>query len=190
MRWGLMRRLKRGNKLMLFLNYKCNLNCSYCSLGYIGKRVESTEIGLEEWKYIIRNFPIRLREIRISGGEPMLMPYYSELINWLLDRGLYVMVFTNLSVVKLDVKKTDRLIYAATYHKGMDKDKWSRNFSTYRKHYTINAHQIQDETIKGINVGERCYREYGDTCVGFMYNPAGKLSVGFIPMLEGEYARI
>ena len=193
MRWGLMRRLKRGNKLMLFLTYRCNLDCEYCSLRYIGPRVESTEIGLEDWKYIICNFPIRLREIRICGGEPLVMPYYSELVNWLIDRGLYVMVFTNLSVVKLDVIRSDQLIYDATFHKGGGSTAitsaitWERNLKTYRKYYRVNAHQIEDETIKGIKVGPKCYVEYGHTCVGFMYNPAGKLSAGFIKMLEGEY---
>ena len=184
--WGLMRRLHRGTKLMLFLNYKCNLNCDYCSLGYIGKRVESETIELDDWKYLVESFPLKLREIRISGGEPMLMPYYAELINWLLDRGFYVMVFTNLTVLNFDVKPNSRLIYSATYHKGAKYWIWKKHLEFYRKRYKVNAQQLEDETISGIKVSPVCDVEYGYTCVGFMYNPAGKLFTGFIKMLEGS----
>jgi len=183
--WGLGRRLHRGTKLMLFLNFNCNLKCEYCSLGYIGKRVESKTIELDDWKYLIESFPLKLREIRISGGEPMLMPYYAELINWLLDRGLYVMVFTNLTILNLDVKPSGRLIYSTTYHKGANAERWQRNLREYEKKYKVNAHQLEDKTIPTVNVSPECYAEYGSTCVGFMYNPAGKLFTGFIKMLEG-----
>jgi len=183
LRWGLMRRLRRGNKLMLFPTFRCNLTCSYCSIGYLGKRAESTEIGLDDWKYLVRSFPIKLREIRISGGEPMLMPYYSELINWLLDQGLYVMVFTNLSVLKLDVNRSRRLIYMATYHKCSNVKKFQKNLKEYRKKYRVEVHQIGQEKIRGVSVGLECGLEYGYTCVGFMYDPAGNLHTGFMSLI-------
>jgi organic radical activating enzyme len=187
--FGLTRRLKRGSKLMLFLTFKCTINCDYCSLGYFGKRVTSAEISLDDWKYLVESFPVKLREIRISGGEPMLMPYYSDLINWLLDRGLHVIVYTNLSVLKLDVHKSYRLIYIATYHKGLAKHKFIKNLSAYQKFYNVQTHQIDDETILNIKVGPLCYSEYAYTCAGFMYDPAGNLYRSFDELLEGKDGR-
>lgn len=181
--WGLGRRLKPGNKLMLFPTYRCNLNCDYCSLGYLGKRVESREISLEEWKYLINGFPIKLSTIRISGGEPMLMPYYSELVNWLLDRKLYVMVFTNLTILKTDVNPSRRLLYEATYHQSSNPALWKHNLELYRKKYRVNVQQIAEETIPNVRVGELCHIEYGYSCVGFMYSPSGELHTGFMSLL-------
>jgi len=81
-RYGLQRRLRRGDSLLLFLTFRCTLHCDYCALKYIdGKYPKSSEITLSDWKRIVKSFPRKIREVKITGGEPMIMPYFTELVN-------------------------------------------------------------------------------------------------------------
>ena len=162
-RYGLQRRLRRGDSLLLFLTFRCTLHCDYCALKYIdGKYPKSSEITLSDWKRIVKSFPRKIREVKITGGEPMIMPYFTELVNWLVDEGYFVLVITNLSI-KRNIKISDRLLISATNHVS------SKVFhSDYYKDYRVKVDVIG-------NTKELCFREYGDTCTGFIYSPEGRL---------------
>ena len=173
-RYGLRRRLVRGDSLLLFLTFRCTLNCDYCALKYIdGKYPQCSETTISHWKRIVKSFPRKIKEIKITGGEPMIMTYFDEFVNWLLDEGYFVLVITNLSI-KRNIKKSDRLLFSATHHES------AKVFhSDYYKNYRVKIDKIG-------STKDLCYREYGDTCEGFMYSPEGRLFTQVNEMYE-EY---
>ena len=174
MRYGIRKRLKCGESLLLFLTFRCTLKCDYCALKYIdGKYPESKEIELSEWKRIVKSFPRKIREIKITGGEPMLMPWFPEFVNWLAKEGYSVFIISNLTLQK-KFKKSDKVMINCTYHKSANKTKWLRNLAYY-KDFQIKIDEIETGEIVGSDVKELCHREYGDTCEGFIYSPEGKL---------------
>jgi hypothetical protein len=87
-----------------------------------GRQPQAKPIGLEEWKEIISNFPVKVKEIFISGGEPTLIKWLPELCNWLLDKGYHVTIFSNLWSVNLlnCLNKSYRLQIWATFHQEQD----------------------------------------------------------------------
>jgi len=170
MRYGIRRRLTRAQSLLLFLTFRCTLKCSYCALKYIdGKYPVCDETTISHWKRIVKSFPRKIKEIKITGGEPMLMPYFSELVNWLLDEGYLVLVITNLTIKRV-IKKSDRLLIASTNHKV---GKFQLDF--YNKEHRVKVDEIATQKLDCSNVKDLCYREYGDTCTGFIYSPEGRL---------------
>ena len=168
MRYGIRRRLTRAQSLLLFLTFWCTLKCDYCALKYIdGKYPKSDEITLSDWKRIVKSFPRKIREVKITGGEPMIMPYFTDFVNWLLDEGYFVLVITNLTIKK-KIKQSDKLLISATRHKNARIWHWTKNYVDYKQKHRV-KYDVMGDTK------ELCFREYGDTCTGFMYSPEGRL---------------
>lgn len=120
MKWyGKTLKLRRGVTLQISLLYACNLFCEYCSLEMpTGIRPEAKQSTLEEWKTYIKNFPTKIKEVYVSGGEPTLVKWLPELLTWLLNEGYHVTVFTNLfNPDLLMVKNSYRYQIIASYHK-------------------------------------------------------------------------
>lgn len=169
LRYGIMRRFKRGDSMLLFLDFKCMLNCEYCALKYIdGKYPESNTMGLVDWIRKVRDFPRKIREVKITGGEPTMVKYFPELVKWLLDNGYYVLVLTNLGRYR-KIKSSRRLIFMATWHHDMPEKQFMNNLKKYRDDgHRVNVAEIGKER-------DLQHREYGDTCTGFLYAPDGRL---------------
>jgi molybdenum cofactor biosynthesis enzyme MoaA len=90
---------KRGAMLNINLLYECNLACTYCSLEMpTGIRPKAKRVGLDDWKNFITYFTSKnkIREVYVSGGEPSLVKYMPELVNWLIGKGFHVALFSNL----------------------------------------------------------------------------------------------
>jgi organic radical activating enzyme len=120
MKWyGKTLKFKRGVTIQISLLYACNLGCEYCSLEMpTGKRPEAKQATLQEWITYIKNFPAKIKEVYVSGGEPTLVKWLPELLEWLLKEGYHVTVFTNLYNVKLlMIKDSYRYQILASYHK-------------------------------------------------------------------------
>ena len=122
LRYGLLRRLRRGVRLSIALTYRCNLNCSYCSTKIAtGKTPVAKESTLAELQEFITKFPYPIQEIRLTGVAPELHKYFVSFVNWSLDKGIFVQVVTNLlfddELRKLN--QTSRLMLCATYHHKM-----------------------------------------------------------------------
>lgn len=117
LRYGIMKKLGRGIRMSCFLTFRCTLDCYYCTLRAGGGYPTSEEMSLHEWIKIIKRFPEKIREIVISGGEPMLHKDFVPFVQFLLDRGYYVTVYTNLSLKKgLELKPSRRLRFEASLH--------------------------------------------------------------------------
>jgi organic radical activating enzyme len=87
-----------------------------------GIKPSSKTITLDGWKEIINAFPIKIKEVFISGGEPTLISWLPDLCNWLLDKGYHVTVFTNLHIpiFLIRVKRSRRFQIYATFHQEQD----------------------------------------------------------------------
>jgi hypothetical protein len=56
------------------------------------------------------------------------------LVNWLLSKGIYVSLYTNLSTKRgLELKKSLKLRLVITYHHHVDTNKFLVNYHTYKK---------------------------------------------------------
>jgi organic radical activating enzyme len=99
-RYGLLRRMKRGISLAIDLTFKCNYKCSICSLHLVNGRIypEMETKSFEFWKKFIDDFPIPIQEIYLSGGEPVLVKYLPLLTNYLLNKKICVSIWSNISI--------------------------------------------------------------------------------------------
>ncbi len=125
MKYGILRRLKRGIRLDVMPSYKCNRNCSYCILKEGGDQMPtSEEQNFIYWAKYIETFPLKISEIYLSGGEPSIYPNVDLLVNYFLENKICVTVFTNLMDIKLISKITpsDRLRFSATHHIDLSHD--------------------------------------------------------------------
>jgi len=126
-------KFSRGAAVTLTLSTLCNFRCRYCPLMH--EREEYPEwnmCSMDEWKELITEFPEWLSLVLISGGEPTLIRWLPEFVNWLLDSGRKVCIFTNLAVpIRFkDIKKSSRLQIQATYH---HEDSPERFTNAYKK---------------------------------------------------------
>jgi 7-carboxy-7-deazaguanine synthase len=72
----------------------CNLRCSYCDTSYAWTEgTSTTTYGVTE---IVRNFGVK--NVLLTGGEPLLQAGSTELLNLLVDDGNLVLVETNGSI--------------------------------------------------------------------------------------------
>ena len=119
--WKL-RHLKSGITICVTPSYRCNQNCSYCIVKNGGPKFPKDKCikSAIEWLDYVDNFPEKVGEVIISGGEPTLYYDLIELVNGLLKRGLFVNVYSNLTnpTPFESIIKTRRFLITATYHKG------------------------------------------------------------------------
>lgn len=114
-------KLSRGASVTLTLSTRCTLHCPYCPLMHEREEYPDDKwetCSMEEWQELIDKFPEWMSCVLISGGEPTLIKWLPEFVNWLLDSGRKVVIFTNLAVPTRfeNIKKSSRLQIQATYH--------------------------------------------------------------------------
>jgi hypothetical protein len=149
---------RRGCKLAINVTYRCSLNCSYCGLALqTGQRPQSKESTLEEWKQFIDMFTTttKVREVMVSGGEPTLIKWLPDFVNWLVsEKGLHVTVLTHFrSIVPLiEIKPHYRLQITATYH---HQDDLIRFMAVY-KGLVDAGHRVN---VDEINTGEKDWKQ-------------------------------
>lgn len=165
-RYGILRRMRRGIRLGIFPTYRCNLRCHYCTL-YISDKKElhgiwpgANEVDLADWLDFIDNFPLKIKEIFVTGGEPSLVKYIDSLVRELLNRGYLVTVFSNLARVDcfIELPRSPRLRFVVTYHHG--KTKKEAFMEKYRKLKSrkfnvrveeIATQELRDSMMKKLN---------------------------------------
>ena len=182
---------KRGIYLSIFPSFHCNLNCPYCVLkiptGEVPKVKEST---LSEWKEFIKSFPVKIREIAISGGEPSIVPYFVELVNWLLSEGYHVKIYTNLTSISpfLQLKKSYRLIIKATYHACFGNQYFQKNYRIVKEYHRVDVREFEKQTmpfskvLKIVSNFEEVNREH------FRVRPDRNILIGCYDLIKSEIA--
>ena len=113
----------KGTDLAAVLTTRCNLHCDYCPMFFYDQKYPKfKESTLEEWKEFFEFYPDWISQIYLTGGEPTILPWLPELVNWLVDRGHHVILFSNLLKPETlyPIKKSFRFILYPTFHKGQD----------------------------------------------------------------------
>ncbi len=75
--YAIRKRFKRGITLTIALTWKCNLMCPKCALACDGEMPKDTSESID-WTEYIKSFPVKIREIYLTRGEPHL---YHKLIH-------------------------------------------------------------------------------------------------------------
>lgn len=89
-----------GDKtLNLHLTDRCNFHCKHCFVNRQGK-----ELSLDDCKKIIDIiFEMNIfTRINLAGGEPMMLPYLQDVINYVVGKGFKCSLITNGSFLTTD----------------------------------------------------------------------------------------
>lgn len=98
---------------LLDLTYKCNLRCLMCpqalDLGMENSKIRenypaSKLLDLPEWKTVIDKLQeAGLKSVILSGGEPFLLPYTLDLIDYINSRKLNIFIITNGTLITTQI---------------------------------------------------------------------------------------
>lgn len=137
----------RGQEAVAVITARCNLHCEYCPtliLGTTGRHPVYKECTLEEWKTFFERHYEWLSHIYISGGEPSLIPWVSDLINWLVDKGHHVTLLTNLYKPEnlMGIKKHWRFVCCSTYHETADPKQYEAAYYQLKDRFRIIPQEI------------------------------------------------
>ena len=147
-RYGLIRRIRSGIRLKIYPSFECSLNCWYCGNGLEGNTNPKDPpkiYELEDWQELISNFPIKINDVVLSGGEPTIYKDFVPLANWILDQGIMLEVYTNLTNKRLaKVRPSYKLRILATYHHEYDMQKFNENYLFVQKQH---KHKIDVKEI-------------------------------------------
>jgi len=184
MRFGLLKKLKRGVRIKIFPSFICNLDCWYCANKFVGdgdyKRVPS--MNYKKWIDIINEFPVKVKEVVISGGEPAIYKDLGRLVNYLTDNKIMVTIFSNLMIVNNEIKGSKRIRIGATHHIGTDETIFKVNL----QHYIDKGIRVDVEEFKQDKKVDDSYTKFVHTkgnatgliCMyspAFYFSPDGKL---------------
>ena len=121
-------RLKRGVSLTLLPTTRCNQHCHYCPMFLTNGLYNSSpeypkykESTFEEWKTWFEHYNEKeapIFQVEISGGEPSIYKELPELVNYLIERGKHVVIYTNLFKPETlnKIKPHYRLRFKCVYH--------------------------------------------------------------------------
>lgn len=145
MRYGLRRRLGHGVRLRIFLTFVCTLDCLYCG-NKLGEKTKPKMPSMKRWNQwasYVDSFPVKVNEIFLSGGEPVLIGGFNKLVNHLTKKYL-VTIFSNLHNPEVwdSINKTDRIRIQATYHKSDDKVRFLNAYERISKKHRVDVDEI------------------------------------------------
>jgi len=81
----------------LHLTNKCNYQCKFC---FARNRCQGKELTFKEWKKLIFLLSEKnCLKVNFAGGEPTLLPYLPELINYAKDLGFFTSIISNGSLI-------------------------------------------------------------------------------------------
>jgi len=163
MKYGRRILFKRGITVSVSLLYKCNLNCTYCSLkNFSHEQPHDTVIHpAEDWVKFIESFPIRIKEIFLTGGEPGIYSQIVPLTNELLSRGYFVTIFTNLTKISefLSINESPNLKFQATYHRGANIETFKENYNTMTRFFRVDVDEIESSFLSYSKKKDLCTLE-------------------------------
>ncbi len=157
----------RAGELAAFIRFKgCNLCCSYCDTSWANRAdADSTQYTAEQLcEWVCES---RVKNVTLTGGEPLLQEDIAALTDMLFDNGLSVEIETNgsISVRELSLRKK-RPIFTLDYKlpsSGMEAKNNTDNFAYLRHEDTVKfvSGSIQDleraaEIIAGYSLTEKC----------------------------------
>ena len=158
----------RAGELAVFIRFAgCNLKCGYCDTKWANavdapaEKMESKDI----LDYILSN---GVKNVTLTGGEPLLRQEMGELIDTLMSAGLRVEIETNGSIhLREFADRVYRPVFTMDYKlpsSGMEEYMCSDNFGCLEKHDTVKfvSGSMEDleravEVIESHHLTERCH---------------------------------
>ncbi|MBD5137084.1 MAG: putative 7-carboxy-7-deazaguanine synthase QueE [Lachnospiraceae bacterium] len=157
----------RSGQLAVFIRFcGCNLNCSFCDTAWVNE--EDTKYSLmDEMQIVEYIMESGIKNVTLTGGEPLRQPGIHNLIQMLTDKGLYVEIETNGSVPIKEYKNIVPLPSFTLDYKlpgsGMEKYMDTENFNYVSHNDTIKfvAGDMKDlekfrEIIDKYNLVDKC----------------------------------
>lgn len=157
----------RSGQLAVFIRFcGCNLNCSFCDTTWVNE--EDTEYSLmDEIQIVEYIMETGIKNVTLTGGEPLMQHGIRILVQMLTDKGLYVEIETNGSVAINEYKDIVPLPSFTLDYKlpgsGMEKHMNTDNFNYISHNDTVKfvAGDIKDlerfrEIIDEYNLVDKC----------------------------------
>ena len=135
----------KGVRATIVTTTVCPFRCFYCPMYIYGDVKRYEESTFEEWKVWFERFPYWISQIYVSGGEPSVYKDIVPLVNWLIERGHHVIVFTNLWKIEnyVGIKPHWRLIFQPTYHGTEDeKERFLTSLRYMETKYQVISQQL------------------------------------------------
>lgn len=87
--------------LNFHITKECNMKCKFCFGGFSESFVKRTK---EDWFYLIKKISketsfIKNKRINFAGGEPLIIPYLSDLVKLAKEEGFETSIITNGSLL-------------------------------------------------------------------------------------------
>lgn len=156
----------RAGETALFIRFRgCNLRCSYCDTMWAN---EADCLFEEESPRALADYALQtgIRNVTLTGGEPLLQKDIKELIRLLLEEGLRVEIETN-GAVSIEGFEGARPVFTMDYKlpsSGYESRMLLKNMERLRKEDTVKfvSGSRQDleralEIIRAYDLTERCH---------------------------------
>lgn len=148
--WDEIERAKKENKLLtldLELSRRCNLRCIYCYAE--SGLAKNDELTLDEIKDTIdQGIELGLQKVSIvGGGEPLSYPYFFEVAEYIQEKGLEQIVFTNGTLITKEIAEKLKKLQISVVFKLNSFDE-----------------EVQDYLAGGKNVLRRIMTGYENLC--------------------------
>ncbi len=135
-----LRRLKNKHlekiRLHICPTFKCDNDCTYCSRHFTSKmkiKKDEKQLSAEQWLQRVDQFPLKVDQVTISGGEPLLYYDLNSFILGLYERKIPVTIFTNGNSVLSPNLKNPLLRIVMSYHIGTNWYLFCKNVEYYKK---------------------------------------------------------
>lgn len=158
----------RAGELAVFVRFRgCNLNCSYCDTSWVNQP-DTPFTPMDKEEILGAVMETGIRNVTLTGGEPLLVPGVEEVIEILGRNGLSVEIETNGSIDLLPFDVINhRPLFTMDYKlpgSGMEDKMNLRNFELLKKNDTVKfvAGSEKDleraaEIIRTYSLTERCH---------------------------------
>jgi len=121
----------------------CNSNCSFCYMKAKKQDISKPQfIDPNKLEHIVDEIIADIKEVEITGGgEPLLHPNISDIINIFIKRGIYTKLYTNGFLLK-DTPKIDEVNISRVH--------WDSDINKrfYRSHNQNELNQVLDHYTK------------------------------------------
>lgn len=135
-----------GMWLTISITTRCPNKCEYCPLGQPHPIIN--ESSLEQWKNFIEDSPSYISYVCISGGEPSLVSWFPDFINWLIDSGRTVTIYSMLQCPErfLLINNSWRLFIDATFHKSDNRNRFINAYNIIKRAgFNIEVFELDNE---------------------------------------------
>ena len=158
----------RAGELAVFIRFAgCNLKCGYCDTKW-ANAVDAPAEKMESKDILDYILSTGVKNVTLTGGEPLLRQEMSEFIDTLMSAGLRVEIETNGSIhLREFADRVYRPVFTMDYKlpsSGMEEYMCSDNFGCLEKHDTVKfvSGSMEDleravEVIESHHLTERCH---------------------------------